>query len=290
MNFESLPNELLLKLFEYLDAAHLFHAFFRLKSRFDNLLCAHFQFYHLDFRLLTKYNFKIICEPYLPVILNRIIALHLINNDEIMNMSKLLYTRGFTLDEFKHLQYISFYRTRSCNLLNQLICECLFLPQLTHLNIIECWLCDNDVDSNYLVNNIWSLPRLTHFNLYESIINTKFFSKISYISKSIENIYIKMLDSIPVDLCCLIEFTPHLRCLNGNSFFFCSKPTQTHPSIISIKLDYPEHKLSLINLLQQMSNLLYLTIKTQFICMNGDDWKKIFLDYLPNIKRYFDCK
>jgi hypothetical protein len=139
MNFESLPNELLLELFEYLDAAHLFHAFFRLKSRFDNLLCAHFQLYHLDFRLLTKYNFKIICEPYLPVILDQIIALHLTNNDETMNMSKLLYTRGFTLDEFKHLQYISFYRTRSCNLLNQLICECLFLPQSTHLNIIECF-------------------------------------------------------------------------------------------------------------------------------------------------------
>jgi hypothetical protein len=80
-----------------------------------------------------------------------------------------------------------------------------------------------------------------------------------------------MLESIPVDVCRLIEFTPRLRRLCGNNFFFCSKPFQTHPSIISLKLDYPEHKLSLINLLQQMFNLLYLTIKTQFICINGND-------------------
>jgi hypothetical protein len=154
MNLEALANELLLDLFECLDAVHLFHAFSGLNARFDNLLLIHFQSYHFDFRLVTKSNFEDICQKYLPAIVDRIILLHLTNSNKILNTSHFFLSHDFTLDHFNHLQSLSLYDTNSFDLLHQLIYQCRCLPQLTHLNIIKCYLCGNNTDTSDFINNI----------------------------------------------------------------------------------------------------------------------------------------
>ncbi len=83
MNLESLANELLLDLFEFLNDAHLLRAFHNLNLRFNNLLFDYFRTSgRLDFRSITKHDFNIVFEQYVPLIVDRITALRLSNDDE----------------------------------------------------------------------------------------------------------------------------------------------------------------------------------------------------------------
>lgn len=55
MNFELLANELLLDLFEYLDTNDLFHAFYNLNIRLNELLFTHCQLHgNLNFQSISK--------------------------------------------------------------------------------------------------------------------------------------------------------------------------------------------------------------------------------------------
>jgi len=81
MKFELLANEILLDLFEFLDAAYLLRAFSGINTRFGSLLFTHFHSYQLDFQLVSKSGFENLCQNYLPTIIDRIISLHL-SDDE----------------------------------------------------------------------------------------------------------------------------------------------------------------------------------------------------------------
>ncbi|CAF5031067.1 unnamed protein product, partial [Rotaria sp. Silwood1] len=66
MNFESLANELLLYMFEFLSTHHLIDAFHGLNSRFNCLLFHHFTVIGIDFRSLHADKFVTICQEYVP--------------------------------------------------------------------------------------------------------------------------------------------------------------------------------------------------------------------------------
>jgi hypothetical protein len=57
-------------------------------------------------------------------------------------------------------------------------------------------------------------------------------------------------------------------------------------SIRSLKLAFEGSIISMINLFQNLPNLCYLTLKTSDLYLNGNEWEKIFVDYLPNIKKF----
>ncbi|CAF1074930.1 unnamed protein product [Rotaria sordida] len=82
MKLESLPNELLLDLFKYFSTVQLLRSFNDLNSRFNNLLFHDFRDYHLDFRSISRDNFKILCQQYLPVIIDQVSSLRLANDDD----------------------------------------------------------------------------------------------------------------------------------------------------------------------------------------------------------------
>ena len=83
MNLESLANELLLDIFEFLNNRHLLHAFYNLNHRFNNLLLTHFQTsQYLDFYSIAKCDFDIVSQEYIPLVANQITALRLSNDDE----------------------------------------------------------------------------------------------------------------------------------------------------------------------------------------------------------------
>jgi hypothetical protein len=54
MKFELLTNEILLDLFEFLDAVDLLRAFSDINTRFDSLLFTNFHAYQLDFQLISS--------------------------------------------------------------------------------------------------------------------------------------------------------------------------------------------------------------------------------------------
>ena len=137
MKLESLANELLLDLFEYFDTIILFRIFFGLNLRFNNLLLTYFHRYYLDLRSISKHDFDIACQQYLPSIINQVISLH-ISDEELPDLSKIFLSHEFILNRFNHLQSVSFYNIYSSDTLKQLICYCHYLPHLMQLNMIGC--------------------------------------------------------------------------------------------------------------------------------------------------------
>ncbi|CAF4306292.1 unnamed protein product, partial [Rotaria magnacalcarata] len=104
---ESLPNELLLYLFEFIDGFHLFNTFYKLNARFHRLRFVHFRAYHINFCSISKY--------YLPSIVDPIIS---DDDDETSNLSEILLSNNFTLDKFTCLQSLSIYSMCSTSLFN----------------------------------------------------------------------------------------------------------------------------------------------------------------------------
>jgi hypothetical protein len=89
MNFELLPNEILLDLFDYFNGVDLLRAFYGLNSRFKFLLYKQFRFYCFQFSSITKRNFDMICQQHLPFISNQVYALSLsdaANTSERINL------------------------------------------------------------------------------------------------------------------------------------------------------------------------------------------------------------
>jgi len=155
MKLECLPNEILLDTFEYLHAIHILRAFYGLNSRLNKLLNTSFKSYYLDFRSVSKCNFNIICQQHLPSIINKIISLHLADDDETPNLPEIFLSYNFTLDRFTHLQALSLYSIQSLDLLNQILLQS---HQVKYLKLIQCFY--NNIEYQ-LINNIWSLPKLT---------------------------------------------------------------------------------------------------------------------------------
>jgi hypothetical protein len=205
MNFEGLANELLLDLFELLNNVHLLHAFYGLNSRINTLLVAHCRTCHLDFRSISKQNFNMICQQYLPTIIDRVVSLHLSNGDETPNLLQLFHFDHFIITQFNHLQKLSLYHMRSADTLNQILTQC---RQLTHLSLVKCKFDSNVTDVPSLINNIWSLSKLTHCNLDHIFLNEILFLDMPIISQSIEHLIVGTIHCPLNNLFYLLKCTP----------------------------------------------------------------------------------
>jgi hypothetical protein len=76
MKFESLANEVLLDIFDYLGAIDLFRIFHPLNIRFQQLLLNHTQKYHVNFQSISRRDFDYFRRECIPSIINQITSLH----------------------------------------------------------------------------------------------------------------------------------------------------------------------------------------------------------------------
>ncbi len=83
MTLEYLANELLFNIFDYLNTTHLLNAFYSLNIHYDQLLLTYFRVRrHLDLHSISKQKFKTVCQQILPSIIDRLLSLHLSDDDE----------------------------------------------------------------------------------------------------------------------------------------------------------------------------------------------------------------
>ncbi|CAF1432019.1 unnamed protein product [Adineta ricciae] len=113
MSLELFANELLLEIFGYLPSVHVLQAFYRLNTRFDQLIHVHFQTSRFDFRAATIRDFYNVCPTYFPYIKDHLVSLGLSDDDETPNQIELFRSDGWTLDRFPHLRSLSFDHLRS---------------------------------------------------------------------------------------------------------------------------------------------------------------------------------
>ena len=286
MQFESLANELLFDLFEYLDTAHLLRAFTELNSRFNQLLSHHFRFHQLNFQFLSKEDFDQSSQTHLPVPLDQIIAFRL-SNDETPDLPELLPSHGFILNRFLRLQSLSLYNIHSLQTLTKLIYQCRSLPHFTHLHIMKYD--DGEIHLNIidLLNTIWNLPKLIYCNL-NGIIHTNeiSLSKISTTSSCIEHLLIENIPCNLTSLSHLFDYTPSLQRLATTLYSYLPNDhlTSLMPRIEKFNLFFGGSLESMKNLLQNLPYLSHLTINTSQIYLDGHIWQELILHYLPTIK------
>ena len=160
MNFEVLPNEIILDLFEYISINDLFSGFFDLNARFSQLLCIQFQRFHLDLRLLSKTKFNHICTKFVPLIIDRIRSIHLSNDDNSPQAIEFFLSQNYQLRQFSQLQSISLTCINSLKILDQILAECFHLPCLKRLNFYHSLAFMSIDDTKRILNDIWRLPKL----------------------------------------------------------------------------------------------------------------------------------
>ena len=100
--------------------------------------------------------------------------------------------------------------------------------------------------------------------------------------------YLK-LERVTCDFCelsHLIQYTPYLQRISVNSIYGFPDQQVHAPmlSITSMKILYHGYIATLINLFQNLSNLLYLTLETFDIYCDGCEWEQILMTYLSTLK------
>ena len=291
MELESLPNELLLDIFRFLNIFQLVDAFCNLNIRFNQLLFSYYQAYHLSFQFLSKHDCTRMCQDYLPMIIHRIISLYLSNEEETPYLTELFFSHDFKLNQFKQLQSLSLCYIYSFDLLNEILLQCHDLPNLIHLKIIKCHrtLAEKNLA---LINHVWNLRKLVSCNLYYINSYSQTLSvgiTISTpVSLSITHLTIEDVETTLKDLSDLCQHTPNLRRLSIS--IVCKSeneqlPTMI-PSIISLNISFVGTRNSMINLFENMPNLSSLTLNTCPIYLNGHEWEEIIRKHLPKIQRF----
>ncbi|CAF1439078.1 unnamed protein product [Adineta steineri] len=292
MNFETLANELLLDIFEYLSAVDLLRAFHQLNKRFNNLLFIHYKTYHLDFRSISKCDFDIFCQRYLPRITDRIISITLSDDNETPDAINSFLSYGITFYQLISLRAVKIYHLHSTILLNRLMTECHQLPYLTHLNFIDCCFKNEHQSISTQLNNLWMLPKLISCHMDIDFHGQIYIIHPLMISTSVQSLSIESYCYGWKQLNHLLQQTPSLRYLH---ILLRDEPEDeqsllfTSTSLVTLKISAYESPITLTNLLKSAPNLYRLAVETDEINMNGYSWEQLIVNHLPRLK-YFHLK
>lgn len=285
MKLESLPNELIFEIFEYLKVTHILNAFYGLNARFNEILDISFKRYYLDFQSVSKTTFTTICRDHLPLILDKIISLYLADDHETPNLPVHFLSYNIDFDQFIHLKSLSLQAIQSDDLLNKILLKCRNLSYFTHLQLIGCPI---NNQNNELINNIWSLPKLIDFRTDYAISKGKCFSKLLVSSSSIKYLSIQNVPCDVESLYCILAKTPSLERLNITmvSTEKNEKLSIAAPHLTTLNLSFRGPVQTMKNLFQQFFNLRRLTLSIFSTLIDGNEWQNILSQCLPKIEAF----
>ena len=275
---ESLANELLLDIFDYLDVVPLFQAFQGLNSRLNTLIFDRVPAYHLDDQFTSKCDFDIIFQEYLSSIVDRVVSLRLSNADQQI-------VEDFPLRQFVGLKSLSSCRIRSVETVNEILAVLPHLPNLTQLKLIDCYVPYEDAILS-IMNQIWSLPKLNYCSVDTYFGRALDVNALTVTSTSLEYLGIEIAELPFNELIHLLQQTPRLRNLRAtircgeiNGQFLAAA---LHVRTMNILFNGPVSVMS--HLFQNTPNLRHLTLEMKYTYVNGHEWKQILIDCLPKVE------
>ncbi|CAF1347855.1 unnamed protein product [Rotaria sordida] len=289
-NFELLPNEIFLYLFNYMDSVDLLHAFYGLNSRFNRLLYEEFRSYRFHFDLFSKRQFDMICQRHLPFIIGRFIFLRLSDSDETPGQINHFFSYIPSMSYLTHLRCLIFYKLCSYETLIKIVHEFHHLSSLTYLELKSCSFRLDKIDMQMIVNNIWNLPKLAscYFDIRVYKQETPFL--LTQVSTSLRKVFIYKQRFKWNELYRLFECTPHLKCLrisvdqvDGTDYQQCPIPTLIYLNISGFCMSNIS---KMMYLLQNIPNLRCLKIRLSYHFINGYQWEQIIKNYLPKLKTF----
>ncbi|CAF0890618.1 unnamed protein product [Adineta steineri] len=292
MNFNLLPNEILLAFFDYLNGYDLLHTFYGLNARINALLYNQYWRYYFNFFVLSKRNFDVICQQHIAMITDRILALHLSDFESTPGQINLFFSYGPSLRQFTHLRSLSLSYLRSKEILLNITIELPHLVQLTHLKFNYCCIPDYDkTDFELLTNNIWSLPNLTHCYFHSRkkrqqsfFIPSKISSSLKYVSIITEKLSLNSINR-------LFQYTPYLKYLHAHtdywedddSYITSSFSTLTNLTIFTTVGD-PSKIISFLRNIPNLHCLKIVIAGSYFI--DGYQWEDLIRNYLPKLRTF----
>ena len=285
MSLESLCNELLLDIFDFLHTVYLLRAFHDVNSRFDALVYGHIQSYNLDFRLLSKSDIRRTCEVHLPLINDRVVVLHLGDSEDTPRASDLFTSFRIPLNQFIHLQCLGLHDLYSAGTSMNLVEQCRHLPCLNQLTVTGYTFWDMTVFVNF-INQIWQLPKLHKCNLRGTILYQRPLIGLTVISSSIESLQIHGFFFMSSDLVHLIEHTPCLQHLSISIHCTLLVQVSLPHSLMLTRLNLCVQRSFgvFVNLLQNSPCLSHLILDLEDRFLNGYEWETIILEHVPRLK------
>ncbi|CAF1494086.1 unnamed protein product [Adineta ricciae] len=283
MKLESLPNEIVLILFENFSLFELFQYFRGLNSRFSNLLYQEFYKFQLDLRSLSKTRFEQICQAYVPSIRNQIVSIHLSNDSETPQAIQLFLSQGYKLRQFIHLAALLISNLPSKEAVDEIMNECSHLSHLRHLTI-EGIAAVSENDKQNVFNQVWSLPKLESVRLSISS-SAGSFCNSTVISKSLKYLNIQQNTYSLATFADLCHHTPNLRHLSGSFTveYYESQILKPINSITRLNIAFQGCENMFEHVLENLPNLYQLRCDLNDY-ISGYQWENIIRKSLPKLK------
>ncbi|CAF0799686.1 unnamed protein product [Adineta ricciae] len=288
MSFELLPNEILLDIFEYFNGIDLLRIFYGLNCRINMVLHERFPTCTVDLHLVSKRYFDILCRSHFPTMSKYISSFHLSDSEETPRQIELFLSSLSSFQELSQLKILSISYLRSHAILTQILQGCFQLSNLTQLTFSNCYLQDDCVDFQSIINQIWSLEKLTHCTLGIAVKRQCVFCTPTVISSTLKSLSFEKLLIELKQINQLFEFTPNLQRLSLSVLSFVDSqyqpaplPTVTNLNIHSVvKCDAS----NMSRLLENLPNLQQLSIDLSCEIVNGNDLETIISNHLPKLE------
>jgi hypothetical protein len=286
MDLESLANELLLDLFEYLSGVDLLRTFYDLNTRFNDLIYLHFQTNMLNFQSISKCDFDFVCQKYLSSITNQIRSLRLSDDDDTPQQIDLFFSYHFSLQQFSYLQSLSIYRIYSFHSLERILDELPSLVHLRHLKLTRYNLVFNELYDIGIIDRIERLSNLLSCHLDITNTDDRCILIPSIISLSLKDLSIPHLSCNINQLLNFIKYISNLQSLYIRIVDHSTLSQISSMNFLTIKklniLFYGSCN-SIKNLLQTMTNLQELKINMPSTYIDGHYWQTLIETNLSNL-------
>jgi len=137
MGLESLANELLFEIFDYMTVGQTLRSFQSLNSRFNQLIVVYLRVTrHHDLRFISLHHSNIY-QSQLSQMVNQIWSLTISNDDETPLQIELFRCDEFRFRHFINLQSLSLYHIHLTEIMDEIALEFDYLPHLIHTHTTE---------------------------------------------------------------------------------------------------------------------------------------------------------
>jgi hypothetical protein len=280
IKFETLPNEILIECFGYLNAIDIFYSFDLLNYRFYQLIRSiplHLNCQHVDKSTFDQFCNKMLTNSQLKF---QIFSLRLSNQCGYDQISAFL--SNFSLNKFSHLRSLSLIKLDE-NHISELVRMLPQLSNLRHFNLTPSW-----YDSDHILT---SLPT--------SMVQTLMIPNLGFTLELID--HFTSLANLTISSCSiyelyrLLEFIPQLRYISIETIRYDSRMIIDEPHLSNdrgvhlkrlIIHSFTSGSTSLGRFLQQTPNLEFLMISTFYRgkIIAADRWQQLITNSLLRLR------
>ncbi|CAF3068446.1 unnamed protein product [Rotaria sp. Silwood2] len=228
-----------------------------------------------------------ICQQHLPFIADRVETLLVAECGETPEITNLLFSYIPSISQFTNLRFLILWNIPSNAIGLKVTDELQHLRNINRLDFKFNYDCNDKVDFQLIINNIWGLQKLTHCHYQRSSEKKCYFYPPTKLSKSLINLNLSRYCFKLAQIYQLLQYTSHLKYL---SIYLESDDNDQYKSCcfstlidLDINISGICNTSKLISLLQNLPNLRRLTISLVNV-INGYQLEQIIRYYLPKLK------